>query len=277
MSTIDASVLQLFPSASGSASGALLNILYGQSTSGTASGTNPIVALQVAEAGETKAVAAVAAQPQTARDIATFKAALVAAKTPADLLSNPVALKVLLTANGLASQAQYPALASKALLSDTSQPGSLASKLLNPQYLATAKAYDFANKGLSVLRGAAALASVVNGYAEVQWRTGLDATTPGLSNAIDFRSRAATITSVDQILGDPTFRAVVTTALGLPLEIAFQTLGAQENAVSSRVDITKFHDKAFVDQFTKRYLIEAQAASSSSSSTASTGVTSLFA
>lgn len=271
MSTIDASILQLFPSASGTLPG----ILYGQAAGASGSGVDPITALQVAEAGETKAVAVVAAQPETARDIAAFKAALAAAKTPADLLKNPVALRVLLTANGLGDQAQYPALASKALLSDTSKAGSLASTLSNTQFLATAKTYDFANKGLSVLQGA--VDGVVQGYAEVQWRTGLDASTPGLSNALDFRSRASTISSVDQILGDATLRTVVTTALGIPQQIAFQTLGAQETAISSRVDIAKFKDAAFVDQFTKRYLIEAQAASASSSTGSSTGVFSLFA
>ena len=270
MSIIDASVLQLFPSASGT-SASLLSALYGQTGSG-ASGVDPISALQTAEAGETKDVAAVAAQPQTARDIAAFKAALASAKSPADLLKNPVALKVLLTANGLGSQAGYTALASKALLSDTSKAGSLASTLSNPLFLATAKTYDFANKGLSVLRGA--VAGVAQGYAEVQWRTDLDASTPGLSNALDFRSRASTISSVDQILGDPTLRTVVTTALGIPEQIAFQPLEAQEKAISSRVDLAKFGDAKFVEQFARRYLIAAGAAASSS---ASTGVVGLFA
>jgi hypothetical protein len=88
-----------------------------------------------------------------------------------------------------------------------------------------------------------------------------------LSNALTFRSEASTITSVDQILGDPVMRDVVTTALGLPLQIAFQPLEAQEKAVSSRLDITQFKDPKFVESFVQRYLL---AAGSNGSSTTTT-------
>ncbi len=100
------------------------------------------------------------------------------------------------------------------------------------------------------------------------WRQSLDATTPGLSNALSFRQSAGSITSVDQILGDPTLRTVVTTALGIPQQIAFQSLTAQEKAISSQVDITKFKDPKFVESFTQRYLIAAGAAASTTSTTA---------
>lgn len=272
---INAFILSLYTAqASGTdATTSLLQALYGSGgATATPSGIDPVTALNNAVKTETKSVAAVAKQPQVARDIAAFTAAVAKAKTPADLLANPAALKVLLTANGLGDQAAYPALAKKALLSDTSKTGSLASQLANTQWLATAKTFDFANKGLANLTPAV-LASITNGYAEVQWRQGLDASTPGLSNAIDFRARAATITNVDQVLGDPTFREVVTTALGIPKQIAFQSINAQEQAISTRIDITRFKDPKFVDQFTKRYL----AAATTAAGTTDTGITSLFA
>jgi hypothetical protein len=61
-------------------------------------------------------------------------------------------------------------------------------------------------------------------------------------------------------------RNVVTTALGIPQQIAFQTINAQEQAISTRLDITKFQDPKFVETFVQRYLIANAAASSSSSS-----------
>ena len=85
---------------------------------------------------------------------------------------------------------------------------------------------------------------------------------PGLSNALTFRGEASTINSVDQILGDPVMRKVVTTALGIPLQIAFQPLEAQEKAITSRLDITKFKDPKFVESFVQRYLIAANNSSS---------------
>ena len=62
--------------------------------------------------------------------------------------------------------------------------------------------------------------------------------------------------------GDPTFRDVITTALGIPKEIAFQEITAQERAISNRIDLKQFKDAKFVAQFTQRYLIAAQQATS---------------
>lgn len=278
--TIDASLLGLYTPQSSTTdpTTSLLSTLYGNGTAAvpTSSGTDPGTALDNALKTEAKSVAAIAKQPQVARDLAAFRTAVAQAKTPSDLLSNPAALKVLLTANGLADQAAYPALAKKALLSNTAKPSSLASKLTNPQFLATAKTFDFANKGLANLKSPAVLDTITNGYAEVQWRRGLDANTPGLSNAIDFRMRAKTIKTVDQVLGDPTFREVITTALGIPKQIAFQSLTAQEHAVGTRIDIAKFGNPKFVDQFTKRYLVAA-ANTTASTAPGTTDITSLFA
>ncbi len=53
-------------------------------------------------------------------------------------------------------------------------------------------------------------------------------------------------------------RKVVTTALGIPLQIAFQPLQAQEKAISAQLDITKFKDPKFVESFVQRYLLAAQ-------------------
>lgn len=270
----DSLSLSLLPSGGNGTSSSLLEALYGKKAAG---GGNPVMALQSALRGEAKGIAAAAAEPQAKREVASFMAAVASAKTPAELLANPAARKVLLTANGLGDQVQYAALASKALLSDTTKPGSLASKLSDTRWLSMAKTYDFANQGLALLKDPAVLERISNGYAEVQWRTGLDKTTPGLSRAIDFRERAGGITSALQVLGDPTLREVVTTTLGLPKQIAFQPLDTQERAVTSRVDLTRFKDPAFVEQFTRRYLIAAgNAAAAEGATTAASGLAGLF-
>ena len=175
-------------------------------------------------------------------------------------------LKVLLTANGLGDQVGYPALARKALLSNPSDPKGVANTLPDSSWKETTALYDFANKGLSVLQNPAVIDTLANGYAEVTWRNSLDATTPGLSEALDFRSQASKITSALQILGSATLRNVVTTALDIPKQIAFQDLGAQQQAITSKLDITRFRDPAFVESFTQKYLLAAQQAASGNSS-----------
>jgi hypothetical protein len=54
-------------------------------------------------------------------------------------------------------------------------------------------------------------------------------------------------------------RSVVTTALGVPQQIAFQPLLAQEQAITSRLDVSKFQNKQFVQSFADRFLAVTQA------------------
>ncbi|MGH7121246.1 MAG: DUF1217 domain-containing protein [Acetobacteraceae bacterium] len=244
----------------GGTAGSLLDTLYGASTSGTASSeTNPVAALDQAEQDETKEVAITAAEPQVARAIATFTAAVKSAKSPAELLSNPTVMQVLLTANGLSDQVPYTALATKTLLSNPSDPNSLVNQLTDSRWLPVVQTYNFATKGLSVIQDPSVISTIANGYAEYTWLASLDQVTPGLSNALTFRSEASSITSVDQILGNATMFQVVTGALGVPEQIVFQPLEAQQQAISSRLDIKQFQNSQFVESFVQRYLILQQA------------------
>lgn len=266
MNTVGASSALSLLQALNSSGSDILSTLYGGTQ---ASGGNPIVALQTAERDQTKDVAAQAKDPQVMRDVNAFTKALASAKDLPTLLANPTARKVLLTANGLGDQADYTALASKALMSDPSDSKSLANQLSDTRWLTMAKTFNFAKNGLAGLKDPKVLATITSGYAEVTWRQSLDQTTPGLSNALDFRSRASTIKSALQILGDSNLRTVVTTALGIPQQIAFQSLEAQTKAITDRLDVSKFQDPKFVEQFTRRYLV---AASDSSSSGQSSGL-----
>jgi len=104
-------------------------------------------------------------------------------------------------------------------------------------------------------------------------RQSLEKATPGLSNALAFLGQASSIKTVDDILGNSVNRSVVLTALGIPEQVAFQELRAQEQAVSSRVDVKKFQDPKFVTDMTDQYLLTMQQQSKSSSS--STDLTTL--
>ena len=260
--SIDYSVLYNY--SSNDAVSSILSILAGTSA---ASSSNPLPALQQAETNQKTGIAQTAALPQVAREIAAFTAAVATAKSPADLLANPQALDVLLTASGLGNQGSYTALAQKALLSNTNDPNGLANQLssTNTLWRTTAKTYDFANQGLALIQKAGVASTIANAYAEVTWRQSLDSTTPGLSNALTFRAGASALTSVDQILGDATARTVVTGALGIPPEIAYQDIGAQEQAISSRLDLKKLQDPKFVEGLVQQYLISAQGSTTSGS------------
>lgn len=253
----------LFGSTAGTPRGAagLLSTLYGGA--GTASGTgggNPLVALQLAQKNRDREVATTAKQPETQRDIAAFRGAIAKAKTIGEALDNPAVMKVLLTANGLADQIPYAALAKKVLLSDPDDAKSLVNKMAGARWKSVVKAFDFAKAGIAALKDPALQTKIADGYVEVGWRKGLEKTTPGLSDALDFRERAKTFKTAIDILGDPVARRVVTTALGIPQQIAFQELPAQERAVTNRLDLSRLQDQKFVDGMSQRYLLEKQKA-----------------
>lgn len=247
---------------------AMLNTIYnGGTVASTAVSTgNPLTDLKLAQANETTDVAQEAKTPQVQRDIAAFQAGVANAKDIQSALANPNVMKVFLTANNLSNYIQYPALAQKALLSDPSQSNSLVNQLNDSNLLNTAKSFDFAKNGLAALQDPKVISALTNGYSEVLWRQSLEKATPGLSNALAFLNQASSITSVDQILGDPVNRAVVLTALGIPEQVAFQDLTAQEQAVSSRVDIKKFQSPTFVTDMTDQYLLIMQQQSQSTTS-----------
>ncbi len=250
----------LFSATSASdASAGILGALFNPAGPSTAvSSGNPITDLKLAKANQKTEVAREAKQPQVARDIEAFTSAVSKATSLQSALTNPNVMKVLLTANNLSNYIQYPALAQKALMSDPAVGSSLVNQLGNSALLNAAKTFNFAKHGLAALKDPKVVATIASSYAEVLWRQSLNSTTPGLANALTFLGQAKSITSVDQILGDPTNRAVVLTALGIPREVAFQSLNAQEQAVSSRVKIPDFQKPGFVTSLTDQYLLTMQ-------------------
>ncbi len=267
----------LFTSSFGSGD-ALLNALYGTGTqSGALSGQASIQALASAETNQARDSKLTAAQPEVQRAISTFTRAVNGAKSVKQLLANPAVMNVLLTAAGMQDQLGSTALATQALTSKLSDPKSLANRLTDTRWKTLAQQYNFDTTKLKSIQNPAAIAAIAKSYAQATWQAGQDTVTPGLSNALAFRAGASKLTSVDLILGNPVMRKVVTTALGIPEQIAFQSLNAQEIAISSRLDITKLKDPKFVESFVKRYLIEnsANVASAAASSNATPDLTTL--
>lgn len=256
MSISTSYLTSLYGSVSSGGVPSLLDTLYGRSgQAANASGQTPVQALRSAETNQTQDIKATAAQPTVQHAIAAFTKAVQSATSVAQLLADPSVMKVLLTANGLSDQTGYTALATKALTSDLKDPKSLANVLPNTLWKSAATAYNFAAGGLSVIQKPATIASITAAYTQTVWEQSLDASTPGMSSALAFRAQASSIKSVQQILGNSTYYHLVTTALGVPLQIAFQSTEAQQLAISSRLDVTKLQDPKFVEDFVDRFLL----------------------
>jgi hypothetical protein len=258
------------PDSTANASTAILKALFTStpsSSSSFASTGDPLLDLRLAQKDEAVDVAQQAKQPMVQQAIAAFTTAVSHAKDIKTALGNPNVQKVLLTASGLSNYIGETGLVQKAFMSDLSDPKSLANKLGDSALLSTVQTYNFAKNGLAELQNPQILATLTNGYAEVTWRQSLDKATPGLSNALDILSQATSIRSFGDILARPSNFYVITGALGIPPNIVFQSLSAQQTAINSRVDYAKFQDPAYVTSLADQYLLSQRENSQSNAST----------
>lgn len=249
----------------------LLDTLYGNGGAGQASGSgaSPIAALASAEKNEAAQVKTTAGEATVKNAMTAYTKVVNSGRSLDQILSDPSVLNVLLKANGLSDQIGNTALAKKVLLSNLSDPNSLANVLTDSRWKTLAQTYNLHVNGIKALNSPSVIDAITQGYAQMTWQQEQDATTPGLSAALTFIQEAPHIKSVDQILGNATVRNVVTTALGIPAQIAFQSLTAQETAIGSRLDVQKFQDPAFVQSFAQRFLIEKNTSTATTSPNAS--------
>lgn len=250
----------------------MLNTIY--STSATPSGPstfvstgNPLLDLKLAQKNEAADVALEAKQPLVIQAIDAFKKAVAGATSIQSALANPNVQQVLLTANGLSNYIGETALVQKALLSDPSDPNSLANQMGDSTLLSAVNTFNFAQNGLAELQNPQVISTLTNGYAEVMWRQSLEQATPGLSNALAFLQQASSIKSVNDVLDNLVNFEVVTTALGIPQSIVNQDQTAQTQAISSRLNISDLQNPNFVTSLTDQYLLTMQENNASGSGT----------
>lgn len=242
-----------------------LTLAQVQSLFGVGSATTPagnaataIPALRRAteDGAEAKGVARERKDPVTLTAVAQFRRALDKAESIEDALRDPRILKVLMPALGLPDQVGNPGLVQKALLSDPADDKGLAARLGNA-WKAAAATLGAWQGGLDALRDPAMVERLSDAYLKYQYRTGLDEQQAGLSDALYFLEAASRADDAFDLLGDPVLRRVITGALGLPREIAVQSVEAQGRAVAARLDIEDLQDPKAVRKVAERYLIAA--------------------
>jgi hypothetical protein len=279
--TTDSSILSLYTninaSATANADAALLNTLYGGGMTigqGTYS-QSPVSALLSAQRNEAASVKLTAQQPDVKTAIAAFTKAVNGATNLTAAINNPAVLDVLLTANGMMDQIPNTALATKVLTSDTSDPNSLANVLSDARWKSLAQTYNFYANGLSALQNPGTIAAITQHYAQMIWENNQNSGTPGVADALTFIQQAGSITTVDGLLSDVTVRNVVTAAFGVPQQIAFQSLNAQEQAISTRMNVKDLQNPTYVQHLAERYLIINNLDSSGSTSASPTDISAL--
>lgn len=224
------------------------------------SGSSPLVAFRQAllPAAEARALARVAKEPDLQRTMEVFKKAVEKAPDIKAALRDPRVLAVIGTALGIPEASTQPGLASRALLSDLTNADSVANKLTDKRWKEAAASLKLATGGIKSLRDPKVQATLLDGLQRARLREEQDAATPGLGDALEFASRASRAQNSIDVLGDAVLRRVVTGALGLPQQLAIQSVEAQARAVDSRMKVSKLQNPAEVRKMAERYLISMQ-------------------
>ncbi len=218
-----------------------------------------------AAGAEAKGAAQAAKDPELQRTLARFRDAVSRAPNVETALKDPRVLAVVLPAMGLSDAVDKPALAMRALTSNPSDPKSLANRLGDSRWLEAAKTLDLSRRGLDALRDPKMQKILADGMARVAWREELNDANPGVSDALYFQQRAPSVKNAYDILGDAVLRRVVTKALGLPDQLAVQSVEAQARVINSRLKLDSLSDPRQASKFAERYVV-ARASESSGSS-----------
>lgn len=236
----------------------LFGVPAATTAAGNAATAIPALRRATADGAEAKGIAREEKDPVAISALAQFRAALDKAGSIEAALQDPRILKVLLPALGLAGQESNGGLVRRALLSDPEDRKGLAAAL-GPAWKAAAATLGVHVTGLEGLRDPAMVQRLSDAFLKYQYRAGLDAQQAGLSDALYFLESAKDAADVFGVLGNPVLRRVVTGALGLPEQIAVQSVEAQGRAVASRLKVESLQDDRAVRKLAERYLIAAAA------------------
>jgi hypothetical protein len=203
-----------------------------------------------------KQAAQFAAQnPQVKKEIEYFRQKAATVKSVDEFFKDQRLLKFALSAYSLEAEQQFPARIQKIMTSDPKDPKSLANRMLDPRYSEINKDFQFGQQDVANLKLTKFIDKVVEKYATSEYEKKLGEQNPALREAAYFKRKIGDVKDVYQILGDKVLRGVVFDTLGIPAEVANQSLEKQADLVKKGFKLDKVKDKTYVDNFLKRFIV----------------------
>ena len=176
------------------------------------------------------------------KDIEYFQKKAGSIKTVDEFLNDPKLLAFAATAFGLEGDIKYPARLKKVLKESLSDSKALANKLIDPRYKEMAKFFSFAEVQLAKVKVSVTQNELIDKYTTAAFEKAQGQSNPALRDALYFERNAGKIKNGYDILGDNVLRAVVTYTLGLPPEIARQSVEKQKALIEQKLDLKKFQN-----------------------------------
>lgn len=158
-----------------------------------------------------------------------------------DLLDDRKTLEFVLTAFGLESEINNPGKLKAILNSDKDDPNSFANRLNDPRFGEIASFFNIANEGVSKFSSSTIQTEIIDKYLTNAFEIDIGNENPAAREALFFLRRINEVDSSIEILGDIALRSIVTTALGLPAEIANQSVLKQEALLDAKLDFDRLN------------------------------------
>src|SRR3546814_707644 len=173
-----------------------------------------------------------------------------------DFMKNDTVYNLVMKAYGLEEMAFAKAMIRKILEEGTSDPNSMANKMVDPRYKEIAKdlGFDTFPDGTKV-RNPAFIQRTVDRYVVGGFEADQGETNVGVQLSLYFERKASSITNWYEVLGDKALSQVVRTALGIPQAMAALDIDKQVEFMDRRMNIEDFQDPAKVKKFVTRFAV----------------------
>ncbi|MFA7430429.1 MAG: DUF1217 domain-containing protein [Rhodospirillaceae bacterium] len=200
-----------------------------------------------------------AKQPEVARELDYLRQKMPAVGSVEDLLEDPRLMQITTTAFGLEENAFAKGFFRKLLSEDSSDPASLAKRMVDPRYKEMVAFLQFDTKGAQNMKSPAWVEKLGDLYLTRSFENAAGAASPDLRDALYFQRKAPEIKSYYDILGDRTLSEVVRRAVGLPSSMSGVDLERQVTALKGKVNLEDFKNPAKLSRMVDRFLAVADA------------------
>ncbi|GBQ82579.1 hypothetical protein AA13595_0961 [Gluconacetobacter johannae DSM 13595] len=224
------------------------------------SSISPVAAYISAQKDEETAAANYAkADATTKNEVAAFEKAAPSITSVDGLLKNYSALQVVLGAYNLSSISTETALIKDLLTQDPTSSTSLAKKSANATWLAFADAFTTwgQNDGTASTTPFTSdtISSIVTMFQERQFENSSSNQDNGVGNALYFTRKMSGVTTLSQVMSDPTLLNVVETVSGYnPDEFGALDYSQQVRLLQNKVDLKTLSTPQEIQQYAERYL-----------------------
>lgn len=234
----------------------LLGIAFGLGGGNNAAPSMPALPLYAATQRDSEArIAQFRNRPDIRQQIEHFTSRMAKIETPEELMKDRRLMEFLLTSFSLEDEMKYPGRIRKVLTEDPDKKDALVNRLIDPRFKEIAELTRFATRGLERLNLPGVVDELVDRFVTNAFEKSMGEQNPALRSALFFKRQAGKVENAFNLLGDRVLREVTLTTLGLPPQIAMQTVERQKIEVDKRLDVKRLQDPQFLDQFIRRYLI----------------------